>query len=74
MNSKVTKFKDFVDNETMFVLILMTVFSVINARYQKNLQNHATKFVLGRCSELLYKYSNILTAKYQRSRLLTFIK
>lgn len=45
--------------------------STINTRYRKNLQNHETKFVLERRSELFDKFSKVLTAKYQRSRLLS---
>ena len=41
--------------------------STINTRYRKNLQNHETKFVLERRSELFDKFSKVLTAKYQRS-------
>ena len=48
--------------------------STINTRYRKNLQNHETKFVLERRSELFDKFSKVLTAKYQRSRLLSRIK
>ena len=45
--------------------------STINTRYRKNLQNHETKFVLERRSELFDKFSKVLTAKYQRSGLLS---